>query len=395
MNRRSFLISAGIVGAFTSIPFARAGAPAAPLLLNGAYSLWYNRPAVAVGPGGFLFGYVTSNGEVLVSAINDQLKLISTSRIHKFEDASDHGSPSLIRVPSGKHEGSVLACFSNHSSPLMCSRTPSSQASSEWSKARVIDSGRSTYASLAALPDGSIILMHTQQERIGRHPSGEWRRVVARTTKDGGDTWSEAIMIAGEGAGTFPYSTALSVSGGGKCAMAYAIYSAAEKRHIGLTVVVTQNAFQSKTEIPIDLGLEAHHDTVPYETRWISDSVIAVSYSQVSADGKSALSRLVTVDVDTGRQLQNVSVLPVAVHTYAGGAAIEASGKSLICSPVTGGLVRKYLDSDTVEEIVTAGEYSSPWVFNAGSQNMLVALKNPYVKTTRDFGSDILIMPLP
>ncbi|UTL79540.1 exo-alpha-sialidase [Pseudomonas putida] len=238
------------------------------------------------------------------------------------------------------------------------------------------------------------MLMHTQQERIGRLSSGEWRRVVARTTTDGGDSWSEPTLIAGQGAGTFPYSTALAVSGGGRCAMAYAIYSAAKKRHQGLTVVFTHDAFQSKTEIPIDLGAEAEADTVPYETRWISDSLLAVSYSQVGTDGKNVLSRIVTVDVDTGRQLQNVPVLPVAVHTYAGGAAIEASGKSLICSPVTGGLVRKYLDSDTVEEIVTAGEYSSPWVFNAGSQNMLVALKNPYVKTTRDFGADVLIMPI-
>lgn len=388
------MVSAGIVGAFASIPFARRLTPPRPLLLSGAYSLWYNRPAVATVSGGFVFGYVTSNGEVSAATVNDQLLLISTSRIHKFGDASDHGSPSLIRVPSGKYEGSVLACFSNHASPLMCSRLPSPGSFPEWTEPRIIDSGRSTYASLATLPDGSIVLMHTQQERIGRLSSGEWRRVVARTTKDGGDSWSEPTLIAGQGAGTFPYSTALTVSEDGRCAMAYAIYSSAEKRHQGLTVVVSHDAFQTKIEIPVDLGDAAEADTVPYEARWMSDSVVAISYSQVSTDGKSALSRLVTVDVDSGVQLQSISLLPVAVHTYAGGAAIEEAGNSVICSPVAGGLVRKHLGSDRVDEIVKKGAYSSPWVFKAGSHNILIALKNPCIKTTRDFGADILIMPL-
>ncbi|WP_188036162.1 hypothetical protein [Pseudomonas sp. EZ-C24] len=238
------------------------------------------------------------------------------------------------------------------------------------------------------------MLMHTQQERIGRLSSGEWRRVVARTTKDGGDSWSEPTLIAGQGAGTFPYSTALTVSEDGRCAMAYAIYSSAEKRHQGLTVVVSHDAFQTKIEIPVDLGDAAEADTVPYEARWMSDSVVAISYSQVSTDGKSALSRLVTVDVDSGVQLQSISLLPVAVHTYAGGAAIEEAGNSVICSPVAGGLVRKHLGSDRVDEIVKKGAYSSPWVFKAGSHNILIALKNPCIKTTRDFGADILIMPL-
>jgi hypothetical protein len=363
------------------------------MVINNAYRLWYNRPAIAEVAGGFCIGYVTSAGDVRVAEINDQLLVGRVASLHKFEDASDHGSPSLLKVPGGKYAGHILACFSNHSSPLLCTRTTRSRSIGDWEKIRVIDNGRSTYASLAALPDGKIVLMHTLQERVGQYSAGEWRKVVARTSEDGGDTWSNSTLIAGIGPGTFPYSTSLSVSAGGRCAMTYAIYSAAEKRHQGLTVVVTDDAFQTRIEIPIDLGDSAAADTVPFETKWVSNSVVSVSYTQMSDGGKVGLSRVILVDVESRQCLSNEEVANVAVHTYAGGSAISDNGRSAVYSPVAGGLVRKDLTTGHVIELVKDGRFSSPALVKVNDQSLIVALKNPLIRTTRDFSGEIFIMP--
>lgn len=393
MNRRSFLISAGIIAAFSSIPFVRRLSPPRPMLINNAYSLWYNRPAIAEVVGGFCIGYVTSAGDVRVAGINDQLLVGKVASLHKFEDASDHGSPTLLKVPSGKYAGHILACFSNHSSPLLCTRTTRPGSIGDWDKVRVIDNGRSTYVSLSALPGGKIVLMHTLQERVGNYSAGEWRKVVARTSDDGGDTWSNPTLIAGIGAGTFPYSTSLAVSVEGRCAMTYAIYSAAEKRHQGLTVVVTGDAFQTKIEIPIDLGDFALADTVPFETKWVSENLVSVSYTQMSDGGKVGLSRAILVDVESRQCLFSKEIADVAVHTYAGGSAITDDGHSAVYSPVSGGLVRKNLRTGNMVELVKDGSFSSPTLVSFNDQSLIVALKNPLIKKTRDFSGEIFIMP--
>lgn len=394
MNRRNFLISTGIVAAFTSIPFMRRLSSPKPIVINNAYSLWYNRPAVSELSGGFCFGFITSEGEVRIAEISDQMLVRKVSTIHKFQVASDHGSPSLVRIPSGKYAGHVLACFSNHSSPLLCTRTARPEDCWEWNQPQVIDSGRATYASLAVLPNGKIVLMHTLQERIGRYDAGEWRRVVARVTDDGGETWSEPLLIAGFGAGTFPYSTPLSSSASGQCAMAYAVYSSVDKRHKGLTLVVTNDAFQSKTEISINLGEAATFDTIPYETRWISNTTVAVSYTQMSKDGSSGMSRAAFVNVESGQVLSNLRISEAAVHTYAGGATLSEDGRAAISSPPTGGLVRQDLETGVVTRLVESGSFSSPWLFTLHGKVMLTALRNPSIISTRKFSAEILIMPV-
>jgi len=392
MNRRGFLISTGIIAAFTSIPLVQRYMPPRPLIINNAYSLWYNRPAVAEVNGGFCIGYINSSGDVLVSEINNQLLVGRTVKLHKFEGASDHGSPSLVRVPSGKYAGHVIACFSNHSSPLYFARTAQPGLVGKWAASRVIDGGRSTYASLSALHDGKIVLMHTLQENASRYSSGEWRKVVARVSDDGGDSWSDAIQIAGRGPGTFPYSTPLSLSSTGRCAMAYAIYSAAEKRHLGLTVVVTSDAFKTKTEFPIELGSASLVDTVPFEVAWISKKTVAVSYTEMREGGRLGLSRVVVVDVENGYCLSNISIADVAVHTYAGGAALADAGRSAVYSQATGGIVIKDLLNGDVTELVSGGNFSSPSFVVVGSQRLVIALQDPSIVTTRKFSASLKIM---
>ncbi|EKT4473787.1 exo-alpha-sialidase [Pseudomonas putida] len=394
MNRREFLISAGIIVAFSSVPFIRKLSAPKPLTLQNAYSLWYNRPAVAELDGGFCVGYVTSKGEVMVAEITDLLIVRRTAHLHKFDDSSDHGSPSLIRIPSGKYAGHVMACFSNHASPMFCARSMKQNDVWSWSKSNVIDPGRATYASLAALSDGRVLLMYTLQERMGQYSSGEWRRLVSRCTNDGGDTWSDPVDIVGFGAGTFPYSTPLSLAKDGRCAMTYAVYSSSAKKHHGLTVVITSDAFQTKKEYPIDLGQNAGLDTIPYETRWISDNAICVSYTEMSLDGLRGISRVVTVNLVNGEVVSNLQVAETALHTYASGAAIGLDGKVVVTSPVSGGLVRHELETGEVNSLVESGQFSSPWIFSVRRKPILMALRNPTIRTTRDFRADIYLMAL-
>lgn len=394
MNRRNFLLSAGVVAAFTAIPSIRRLSSPVPLVMDDAYSLWYNRPSVAEIFGGFCFGFITSDGLVRVVEVDDQLLMHRVATIHKFDVASDHGSPSIVRIPDGKYAGHILACFSNHSSPLLCTRTSSAERAGSWCQPWQIDAGRATYASLVALPTGNIVLMHTLQERVGRYDAGEWRRVVARTTADGGDTWSEPLLITGFGAGTFPYSTPLSASKEGWCAMAYAIYTSADKRHKGLTLVVTPDAFKTRFEVPIDLGGASSFDTIPYETKWISNTSVAVTYTQMSLDGTQGLSRIIFVDVRNRKVVSNHEVALAAIHTYAGGATVDESGQTVVSSPPTGGIVRQNLNTGVVTTLVETGNFSSPWLFTIHGKPMLMALRNPSVISTRKFSSEVLIMPM-
>lgn len=387
-------MSAGVIAAFSAVPFMRKLSSPRPLVLTNAYSLWYNRPAVAELDGGFCVGYVTSSGEVTVAEITDLLLIRRTAQLHKFDDSSDHGSPSLVRIPSGKYAGHVLACFSNHASPMLCARSMKPNDAWSWETANVVDSGRATYTSLAALPDGKILLMYTLQERIGQYSTGEWRRVVSRCTDDGGDSWSDPIVIAGFGAGTFPYSTPLSLAKDGRCAMTYAIYSSSSKKHHGLTVVVTEDEFQTKLEYPVNLGRNSVLDTIPYETRWISESVIAVSYTEMSADGSRGISRVVTMDLASGEVISNQPIAETALHTYASGAAIDLDGKLAVTSPVSGGLVRHKLLTGEINRLVGSGQFSSPWVFSVRGRPMLMALRDPKITNTRDFRADIYFMAL-
>ncbi|MEE1868468.1 BNR-4 repeat-containing protein [Pseudomonas auratipiscis] len=391
MTRRDFLISAGVIFAFSSVPFLRKLSSPKPLTLTNAYSLWYNRPAVAELDGGFCVGYVTSSGEVTVAEITNDLLIRRTAKLHKFSDSSDHGSPSLIKIPSGKYAGRVLACFSNHASPMLSIRSKSQNDAWSWGEANVIDSGRATYASLAALPDGRVLLMYTLQERIGQYSNGEWRRVVSRYTRDGGDSWSDPVVIAGFGAGTFPYSTPLSSAADGRCAMAYAIYSSSTKKHRGLTVVVTNDGFINKVEHVINLGEKTGLDTIPYETRWISGRDISVSYTEMNAGGDRGISRIVTIDSETGKVYSNKQIAESALHTYASGAAIGLDGKSAVTAPVAGGLARHDLESGEIHSIVDSGFFSMPWVFHIQGRKMLMTLRNPMIITTRDFKADIYI----
>jgi hypothetical protein len=176
--------------------------------------------------------------------------------------------------------------------------------------------------------------------------------------------------------------------------MTYAVYSSSAKKHHGLTVVITGDEFHTKIEYPIDLGQNSGFDTVPYETRWTSDNSISVSYTEMSPDGLHGISRVITVNALNGEVISNQQVAETALHTYASGAAIGLDGKQVVTSPVSGGLVRHELETGEINSLVDSGQFSSPWIFPVRGKPILMALRNPKIKTTRDFRADIYFMAL-
>jgi hypothetical protein len=46
-----------------------------------------------------------------------------------------------------------------------------------------------------------------------------------------------------------------------------------------------------------------------------------------------------------------------------------------------------------VIELVKDGRFSSPALVKVNDQSLIVALKNPLIRTTRDFSGEIFIMP--
>lgn len=396
MKRRELLASAGAAAALAALlPFRCVLAvDTKSQTIADAYSLWYNRPAFAELDDGFCVGYITSGGEIRIARLSQSMADFSSIGLYKFEYGSDHGSPSVLRIASGPYAGRILVCFSNHSTPLLAARSKFADSIDQWDEVRTIDKGRSTYASLSALPNGRIVLMHTLQERAGSTDATEWRKVVIRTSEDGGDTWGEPSTIAGIGPGTFPYSTALAVSPKGKLALAYAVYRSKEKRHDGLCVSFSKDAFSTKREITVDLGEGATADNVPYETKWLTESLLAVCYSRMGGAPGLATSRLVIVDTEKEKVLSDKPIAEVSVHTYAGGAALSDDGRNAVYSPADGGLVRKDLRKGTVTPIISTGSYSSPSLLTMHGRKYLVALRDPEIKTTLKFRADLFITRL-
>jgi len=176
--------------------------------------------------------------------------------------------------------------------------------------------------------------------------------------------------------------------------MAYSIYRTEIERHQGLAVAITNDAFESSTviEFPVlDFGTApSGANLVPYEIKWLSESIVAVSYTVVS--GAQGLGFIALVDSDTHRLISNMLISETAIHAYPGGAAVSADGGRAVYSQPGGGLVSKDLRTGKTNRMVEAGSFTSPSIVTMHGQRFIVALKNPSIMTTRKFSADILIL---
>lgn len=400
LSRRRFLAfgTLPLAGSSLGVPPAAGSAPPRELRIRDAYYLWYNAPNVAALRAGFCIGYLTSGGEVRVAAISEELDLLGVTTLHVFQDASDHGSPAILRVPAGRHQGHLLACFSNHATELLCRLSRYPGRADDWGSLQAIDAGRCTYPSLSALPNGDLMLLYTTQHTTpGEGDSGEWRRTVCVISRDGGASWGAPTVVADHGRGTFPYAAPLATSEAGTSAVVYSLYSSARKQHQGLRIVVSSDGFSTTLEHSIEqCWRDRHADVVPISARWISDHGLWILFSVRSPDAPLGEVMLGVVSLGRGGRLRS-RVLPVAepaVHGYLGSAAFHADRSRLVYAPVGGGLTSQCLFSGSRTVLRPEGEYASPLTFRHGQSEYLVVLENPDIRSTRRFRADLLVMRL-
>lgn len=398
MHRREFLLSGLSIAGEWHIPlFTLPIDLANDLLIDNAYALWYNSPHVAPITNGFCLGFIASNGDVSVAQVSNNLELRSRTTIFGFSGASDHGSPALLRIPAGPHRGKLLSCFSNHSSELFSVRSEHPDSSDRWGAVRSVDEGRSTYASLSALPDGRILLVHTLQDKVGRYDVGEWRRTVVRITHDGGDSWTSPRTLIDFGAGTFPYSAPLSVSPTGRCALLYSLYSSKTKLHAGLTLAVSDQSFGQIVEIPIVARTPKNSNIVPYQSRWASAGELFVTYSVHESSDQSVVCKVSRITFDQNGRFKTMDTFSIgesAVHAYPAGVCLTPDCSNVIYCPPEGGIVVQKIKGDSQRRIATSGSFASPHVFQSGRSVFLTVLDNPTIKSTRNFRSNIRILKL-
>jgi hypothetical protein len=119
-----FVLAAGCSGVSSAPP------PAAPapgeswrvLASDGAWS-WFSDPRAVYRDGRTYSAWVTSGGDIVVSALDHRADTVSTHILHERLDADDHASPSLLIRPDGR----ILVFYSMHGDScvrLSVSRSP-------------------------------------------------------------------------------------------------------------------------------------------------------------------------------------------------------------------------------------------------------------------------------
>lgn len=394
MQRRRFLIACGALAA----PLISTQTLAKTVKLNSvvipdAYMLWYNRPSMIKIKEGLVIAYTTSTGDLCVTHLATNLQVGHTVNLHHFDGVSDHSAPSIVRIPKGRFAGHILVFFSNHASELFFVRSKYADSIESWDPVYMLDSGRVTYPAAFTLADGTIGLQYTLQHRNKHETHEQWRTTVHRTSSDGGTTWSDPAVLLDFGPNQFPYSTPVAVSPDGRCAVSYSIYSPSNERHRGLWVLISDDGFTTfnKVTAVLDVGT---YDFIPYELKWKNNQTLMLSYSM--SKGRSTHANSAVAYINTIKhQVHTYRIGPVKIHTYPGGAALLPDSNSVIYSPINGGLTHFSLRNKTNTLLVKENDFASPFVFKSESESFLVALKNPSIKTTRNFIADLLIHKLP
>ncbi|MCG3180525.1 MAG: hypothetical protein BIFFINMI_02887 [Phycisphaerae bacterium] len=201
---RIILLIAATLGPW--IPVARGDDPAPPaqekprmfqVTDDGAWC-WFADPR-ALRHGNVTFiGYVTSAGDIRVSAWNHAAGRLADATLHPRLQADDHANPALLLRPDGR----LTVFYSAHNGRQMFFRTTTQPDNvSAWSDEREVKTNSAgsmgfTYPSPVQLADenGRIYLLWR---------GGDWNPTYA-TSDDGGATWAEARRLIAA-AGHRPY----------------------------------------------------------------------------------------------------------------------------------------------------------------------------------------------
>lgn len=158
---------------------------------DGAWC-WYQDPRAIRYSGssdGTYFGWVDSEGSIIVSRYDDRTHVISTHTLHKEFQRDDRAAPSILVRPDGR----LMVFYSAHVGDAMYYRVSSyPEDISSWSEEHIVDTNTSgnwgyTYSNPIQLSD--------ENGRIYLFWRGGNGNPTFSTTDDGGKTWDAARTL--------------------------------------------------------------------------------------------------------------------------------------------------------------------------------------------------------
>ncbi|WP_316810467.1 BNR-4 repeat-containing protein [Pedobacter heparinus] len=168
-------------------------------LAGDASWCWFSDPRAVYYKGrteSIYFSYITSKGDVMISARNQKTKVVADFVLHPQLQVDDHNVPSILFLPDGK----MLVFYTEHNGRFFMRKSKNAEDISSWEEERVIPFGgnKITYS--------HPVMLKGEHNRIYMFWRGsDWRPTMAYSD-DLGDTWSKAVgLIESKGLKNRPY----------------------------------------------------------------------------------------------------------------------------------------------------------------------------------------------
>src|SRR5690606_15952495 len=168
---------------------------------------WFSDPRAVYHAGAreqVYFGYISSQGDVVIGARDLQRHNVDTFVLHEKLQADDHNVPSILVLPSGH----LLVFYTEHNGRFFMRKSKRPGDICAWGDERVIPFGgdRITYSH-------PVMLADEENRSYVFWRGSDWQQTFAYSD-DLGDTWSEQqVLIASKGTKNRPY---LKVSSDGR-----------------------------------------------------------------------------------------------------------------------------------------------------------------------------------
>ena len=178
-----------------------------PIVSRDAAWCWFSDPRAvyhAAAHEQVYFGYISSQGDVVIGASDLQTHQVDTFVLHEKLQVDDHNVPSILILP----DDHILVFYTEHNGRFFMRKSKRPADISAWHGERIVPFGgdRITYSHPVMLAD--------EQNRIYVFWRGsDWQQTFAYSD-DQGDTWSEPqVLIASKNTKNRPY---LKVSSDGR-----------------------------------------------------------------------------------------------------------------------------------------------------------------------------------
>ncbi|MGV3640490.1 MAG: BNR-4 repeat-containing protein [Adhaeribacter sp.] len=167
-------------------------APVASEVAGDGAWCWFSDPRAVYHKGRrerIYFGFINSQGDVVISARDMQTKAVETFVLHEKLQVDDHNVPAILFLP----DGSLLTFYTEHNGRSFMRRSRQPEDISAWEEEEVLPFGsRITYA--------HPVMLSEEKNRIYLFWRGSDWRPTFSYSEDGGRSWSPVqALIDGRG----------------------------------------------------------------------------------------------------------------------------------------------------------------------------------------------------